>query len=101
MSDKNEATNNFYSWERSDNTGKTCSSGTYCNDTVERTTVFTGKVALIYPSDYSDCKDNNWLRLSGNTLTPAVSICWKSEQKKAYLVFYVSNDTVTTGWGLI
>ena len=127
MKDKNGTTNNFYLWERSDNTGKICSSGTYCNDKVERTTVWTGKVALIYPSDYgyatsggasanrnlcltgslyedwgttdySDCKNNNWLRLSRNTLTPAVSIYWESEHKKAYFVFDVSSNTVTIGW---
>ena len=33
-------------------TGKICTSGTYCNDTVTRTTEWTGKVGLIYPSDY-------------------------------------------------
>ena len=33
-------------------TGKICTSGTYCNDTVTRTITWTGKVGLIYPSDY-------------------------------------------------
>ena len=82
-------TKHFYAYERSDNTGKICSSGTYCNDTVERTTTWTGKVGLMYPSDYgyatsggsitdratclntvlynwsdssvNDCKYNDWL----------------------------------------
>ena len=81
--------NNFYYRERSTNTGKICSSGSSCNDTVERTTTWTGKVGLMYPSDYgyatsggsttdrvtclntnldswkessvSDCKNNDWL----------------------------------------
>ena len=45
-------TKHFYAYERSSNTGKICSSGNYCNDTVERTTTWTGKVGLMYPSDY-------------------------------------------------
>ena len=45
-------TKHFYAYERSSNTGKICSSGTMCNDTVERTTTWTGKVGLMYPSDY-------------------------------------------------
>ena len=84
----------FYSYERSSNTGKICSSGTYCNDTVERTTTWNGKIGLMYPSDYgyatsggsrsnrtsclnkelynwdsssySDCKNNDWLYNSSN-----------------------------------
>ena len=82
-------TKDCYTYERSSNTGKICSSGNYCNDTVERTTTWTGKVGLMYPSDYgyatsggsttdratclntvlyswdgssvSDCKNNDWL----------------------------------------
>ena len=82
-------TSKFYELERSNNTGKICSSGTYCNDDLERTTTWTGKVGLMYPSDYgyatsggsttdratclntrlgswsdrsvSDCKNNDWL----------------------------------------
>lgn len=42
----------FYNWERSNNTGKICTSGVFCTDNVARTTTWTGKVALMYPSDY-------------------------------------------------
>ena len=79
----------FYTEERGTRNGKICSSGDRCNDTVERTTTWTGKVGLMYPSDYgyatsggsttdrttclntnlndwssssvSDCKNNDWL----------------------------------------
>ena len=79
----------FYTEERGTRNGKICSSGDYCNDTVERTTTWTGKVGLMYPSDYgyatsggsttdrttclntslsswgsyrvSDCRNNDWL----------------------------------------
>ena len=96
--------NNFYKYERSDNTGKICTAGNYCNDTVERTTTWQGKVGLMYASDYgyatsggntsnrtnclnksllnwndnsnNDCKDNNWLYFSEDQLT--LSVCSSS-----------------------
>lgn len=43
----------LYEWERSSSSGKQCSDGTYCSDIVNRTTSWTGKVGLIYPSDYA------------------------------------------------
>ena len=72
----------FYSDERGTKTGKICTSGDYCNDTVIRTTEWTGYVALPYVTDYvyassesaceidmktKDssnnyiCKNNNWM----------------------------------------
>ena len=88
-------TSKFYEFERSSTTGKICTSGNYCNDTVERKTTWTGKVGLIYPSDYgyaisggstynrttcldkeiydwdseSDCYNNNWLKSSDWTIS--------------------------------
>jgi len=43
----------FYELERGNKTGKGCSSGTYCTDTITRTTLWKGQVGLIYPSDHS------------------------------------------------
>jgi len=82
----------FYNHERSNNTGKVCTSSGDCNDTIERTTLWSGKVGLMYPSDYGyatsggsttnrlscltstlyswsdenkkDCKNNDWLNNS-------------------------------------
>ena len=66
----------FYSDERGTKTGKICTSGDYCNDTVIRTTEWTGYVALPYVTDYvyasensvcetnmatGECNKNNWL----------------------------------------
>ena len=54
-----------YNAERGTINGKKCTSGAYCNDSVARTTIWTGKVGLIYPSDYGysstnvDCR--NWI----------------------------------------
>ncbi len=106
-------TKHFYAYERSSNTGKICSSGNYCNDTVERTTKWTGKVGLMYPSDYgyatsggdttdratclnkelynwsdnsvSDCKNNDWLFNSSYqwTLSPYANSSYAND---AFLV---------------
>ena len=93
----NIKTAKFHELERGSNTGKICSSGYYCNDTVARTTTWTGKIGLMYPSDYgyatsggsttdrttclntnlygwnssnvSDCKNNDWLFNSSNQWT--------------------------------
>ena len=112
----NIITSKFYELERSSNTGKICSSGNYCNDTVERTTTWTGKVGLMYPSDYgyatsggsttdratclnkelynwdnssvSDCKNNDWLLKNSWqwTISPSANSSY------AYLAFYVRSD---------
>ena len=43
----------MYNFERGNLTAKQCSNTYYCSDTVTRTTTWTGKVGLIYPSDYA------------------------------------------------
>ena len=108
---------NFYSYERSSNIGKICSSGTYCNDTVARTTKWTGKIGLIYPSDYgyatsggdttnrttclntslvswknySDCYSNNWIFMNSNewTLMPLSDSSYATSVFRICLTGYV------------
>ena len=89
----NGLASHFYSYERSSNNGKICPSGSYCNDTVTRTTTWNGKIGLMYLSDYgyatsggtsmnrtsclakelynwdgaSDCYNNDWLYNSSNS----------------------------------
>ena len=91
----NGLVSHFYSYERSNNNRKICTSGSLCNDTVTRTTTWKGKIGLMYPSDYgyatsggstsnrtsclakelynwsdnsySDCKNNDWFYDSNNT----------------------------------
>ena len=47
-----------YAAERQSATlGKICTSGNKCNDTVERTSTWNGKVGLMYPSDYGYATD--------------------------------------------
>ncbi len=90
----NGLASHFYSYERSNNNGKICTSDNSCTDTVTRTTTWNGKIGLMYPSDYgyatsggstsnrasclnkelyrwndnsySDCKNNDWLYNSSN-----------------------------------
>ena len=119
----NIKTAKFYELERGSNTGKICSSGNYCNDVVERTTTWTGKVGLMYPSDYgyatsggnttdratclntnlygwdssnvSDCKNNDWLFNSNYqwTISPVAF------SSLAYPVFFVSSGGIVSGSG--
>ena len=119
----NIITSKFYELERSSNTGKICSSGNYCNDKVERTTTWTGKVGLMYPSDYgyatsggdttdratclnkelynwdsssvSDCKNNDWLY---NGSSPPWTISPGARSSNAYSAFGVnSGGSVNSG----
>ena len=54
----------FYQAERGNQTGKICTSGDWCNDTVTRKTTWTGYVGLPYVTDWayasseSDCETN-------------------------------------------
>ena len=75
----------FYKDERGSLNGKICSSSNYCNDTVERTTTWTGYVGLPYITDYAyassendcntkidqssthKCKNNNWMQRGSGT----------------------------------
>ena len=107
-------TKDLYTYERSNNTGKICSSGTYCTDTVERTTTWTGKVGLMYPSDYgyatsggsttdrtaclntnlnssnsnSECYNNDWLFNSSSSQWTISPVAYSSNASYAYAVNY-------------
>ena len=110
-------TSKFYELERSNNTGKICASGQYCNDPLGRTTAWVGKVGLMYPSDYgyatgggnykreyclsqivakwltfTDCSSDNWLYLDGNfqwTMTPLAYVV--NGLSRSYYVFMVND----------
>ena len=110
----NGLASHFYSYERSSNNGKICTSGKYCNDTVTRTTTWNGKIGLMYPSDYvyatsggtsrnrasclakelynwggaSDCKNNDWLY---NSSSWQWTISQLAVSSFAYTVFVVDS----------
>ena len=112
-----------YTRERTATNGKTCSAGNSCNDPITRTSTWTGKVGLIYPSDYgyatsggnttlratclntsmynwsgsgvSDCKNNDWLLPSSTqwTMSP------RADSSSAIGVFYIGNDGILYNYG--
>ena len=98
----------FYSAERGTK-GKICTSGDWCNDTVTRTTEWTGYVALPYVTDWAYassesvcetnmqkqdssnvyiCKNNNWMQRSTNAwyLSPSANGLF------AYYALFVSSN---------
>ena len=118
----NGLASHLYSYERSSNNGKICTSGDYCNDTVTRTTTWRGKVGLMYPSDYgyatgggstsnrtsclnkelsnwgsssySDCYNNDWLHYSnGGEWTISPS----AGSSRAGYVFFVHYTGIVDG----
>ena len=116
-SSANVLANNFYAYERSTNVGKYCSStgSVGCNDTVERTTTWTGKIGIMYPSDYGyatsggsttnrttclnsslikwqtldDCVDNDWLYMINS---PQWALNPRGSSVNAYLVFDIEGN---------
>ena len=98
----------FYSAERGTK-GKICSSGTYCNDTVTRTTEWTGYIGLPYVTDWAYassesvcetnmqkqdsskayiCKNNNWMKRS----TGAWYLSPRAHGSNAHVAWYVCGD---------
>ncbi len=59
-----------YMWERGIYTGKRCSTtgsySSYCSDDVQRKTTWTGKVGLMYPSDYGYATDGGGTKIERN-----------------------------------
>ena len=96
----------FYKAERGTKNGKICTSGTYCNDTVTRTTEWTGYIALPYVTDWAyasseddcntkmdksstyKCKNNNWMQRS----TIAWYLSPNARGSDAGFAWYVSGD---------
>lgn len=69
--------NTFYQAERSDKGGKQCdTSHMFCTDKVDRTTKWTGRVGLMYPSDFG-------YATSGSTTTPR-NTCINTSMRKQW-----------------
>ena len=120
----------WYTEERGTRNGKICTSGNYCNDTVKRTTTWTGKVGLMYPSDYgyatsggsttdratclnkelynwngssvSDCKNNDWLFNNSYqwTISPYAPSSYADNVFAVYSGGNVSNDGAYIRYGV-
>ena len=118
----NGLVHNFYKYERSESNGKICTSGTYCTDTIDRTTEWIGKIGLLYPSDYgyassgdevfsrnsclnkemecwnsmSSCYDNNWLYINyGNDQWTIMPASISSQAINSILIFF--DGSVSSG----
>ena len=103
----------FYKAERGTVNGKICTSGDYCNDTVTRTTEWTGYIALPYITDYAyasgeddcntkidqsspyKCKNNNWMFFKENT--SYLTLSPSTYTSRAFYVWNV-NGGVTAGY---
>ena len=109
----------FYELERSQYVGKVCTSGTYCNDTIERTTTWQGKVGLMYPSDYgyatsggnvsnrtscllkelynwndisySNCKNNDWLYNNKDWKWTIMSTTFSTDASEVFHIYGTGN----------
>ena len=110
----------IYKAERGTVNGKICSSGTYCNDTVTRTTEWTGYIALPYVTDWAyassendcntkidqsstyKCKNNNWMRRSDDTwyLSPLAHSGDADVVWNVLGVGYASNFSASTSIGV-
>lgn len=106
----------FYNAERGTQTGKICTSGDYCNDTITRTTSWTGYIALPYVTDWAYassevdcetnmqkqdssnnyiCKNNNWMHRSSYNSTWYLSP--SADSSVAYDAWIVFGDGVAGG----
>ncbi len=111
----------WYKEERGNTNGKICSTDSWCNDTVARKTTWTGKVGLMYPSDYgyatsggsttdrttclnislygwsnySDCDSNDWLN-SSEWPWALTALAHNSASSMVYFIFF--DDGVTASF---
>ena len=76
---RNVIPSKIYELERSSNTGRICTSGTNCNDTVNRNTNWEGIVGLIYPSDYGYATSGGTTTTRENCLQSYI-FQWNEEQ---------------------
>ena len=110
----------FYQAERGTKTGKICANGDYCNDTVIRTTEWTGYVAIPYVTDWAyassesicetrldegdidfendirnmTCRNNNWINY-GDSMSETTFVLTPSiYSDAAYFIFSISGDGV-------
>ena len=91
-----------YNAERGTTTGKECTSGDYCNDSVTRTTTWQGKVGLIYPSDYAYASTDTSCRASINDDTnyPCNNSNWLSSPYY-WILSPNANSSISYGvWGV-
>ena len=73
----------FFDYEHKGESGKICTSGTYCNDKVTRTTSWYGKVGLLSPSDLGYAAGGDEL-ISRTTCLETPLDTWVTEADSCY-----------------
>ena len=94
----------FYNAERGTKTGKICTSGTGCNDTVERTTEWPGYIGLPYATDYayasseSDCETNMNAGYNATASSPNEAVANMTCKKNNWMHHGTTTDREDATW---
>ena len=95
----------FYKAERGSENGKKCQSGsTYCNDTVNRTTTWTGYVGLPYVTDWayasgeSDCETNMYAGINATASSDDEAIANMACKKNNWMHHGTTEDIEDVTW---
>ena len=94
----------FYNAERGNETGKICSSGNGCNDTVTRTTEWTGYIGLPYATDYayasgeSICETNMYAGINATASSIDEAIANMACKKNNWMHHGTTRDIEDATW---
>ena len=94
----------FYNAERGNETGKICSSGNGCNDTVTRTTEWTGYIGLPYATDYayasgeSICETNMYAGINATASSIDEAIANMACKKNNWMHHGTTTDIEDATW---
>ena len=94
----------FYNAERGNETGKICSSGNGCNDTVTRTTEWTGYIGLPYATDYayasgeSICETNMYAGINATASSIDEAIANMACKKNNWMHHVTTRDIEDATW---
>ena len=94
----------FYNAERGTKTGKICTSGTGCNDTVERTTEWPGYIGLPYATDWayasgeSACETNMYAGYNATASSPDKAFANMTCKKNNWMHHGTTTDIEDATW---
>ena len=89
----------FYNAERGTKTGKICTSGANCNDSVIRTTTWTGYVALPYVTDWAYASSESYCETNIQAVDDSVDIVCSTNNwmHRSSYTWYLSPDAYSVG----
>ena len=90
----------FYQAERGTKTGKVCTSGTYCNDLIIRTTEWTGYIGLPYATDWAYASENDICETNMQSQKSEVYVCKNNNwmNRKDYTWYITPFDNARDAW---